>query len=286
MDFCNVNPFVRNIMYVEAPVWEHYPRKGIDCRIFYVTEGSVKVHIGGSDRIVAKGGMLYIPSGCEYALVDTSSDFAHYVVNFDFTQDDCEKERAFFPRPSFEYEEDKAICVPQIGGFDFFGDFIYMEHCAAFEELFRELYKTFSDRRLMYRSESSGYMKIIVCAMAERVRTQVESSNGKIAEAAISYIKRNYADPQLDNEEIGAYLGYHSFYVNKLVKRLTGKSVHKYLLLYRLTQAEGLLIYSEKSISDIATACGFSVYDVFYSAFKREYGVTPTKFRQENRRRA
>lgn len=285
MNFCDVNPFVRHIIYVESPVWEHYPRKGIDCRIFCVVKGSVRISIDGQNTEIAEGGIIYIPSGCEYALSWCSDDFAHYVVNFDFTQDNCMKERAFFPGPSYEYDEKQTIRVPQISGFEFLHRFIVIKYHKAFGEMFRELYRAYSDGRLMFRHESSAYMKRILCIMAENVMTKAESSCERIAESAILYIKRNYSDPLINNESISAYLGYNSFYVNKLVKKLTGKSIHKYLLAYRLTQAEGLLIYSEKSVSDIAAACGFSVYDVFYAAFRREYGQTPTKFRQENRRR-
>lgn len=150
--------------------------------------------------------------------------------------------------------------------------------------MFEELCKTFSDKRLMYDCESSAYMKRIISCFAERIMTDTKSSKEKIAAEAIAYIKKNYQSSNLSNDEISSHLGYNSFYVNKLVKLFTGKSMHKYLLLHRLMRAENLLLYSDNTISDIANLCGFSEYDVFYSAFKKEYGLSPSKLREETKK--
>lgn len=284
MDFCDINPFVRNIIYISSPVWEHYLRRGTDCRMFFVSQGSFSIYLKENENEILKGGLVYIPAGCEYALVKNSDDFCCYVANFDFTQDYKNRKRPFFPKSSAEFKKNEAIFAPHINGGGFFEDCAVLKHATFFEEMFEELCKTFSDKRLMYDCESSAYMKRIISCFAERIMTDTKSSKEKIAAEAIAYIKKNYQSSNLSNDEISSHLGYNSFYVNKLVKLFTGKSMHKYLLLHRLMRAENLLLYSDNTISDIANLCGFSEYDVFYSAFKKEYGLSPSKLREETKK--
>jgi AraC-like DNA-binding protein len=47
----------------------------------------------------------------------------------------------------------------------------------------------------------------------------------------------------------------------------------------RLQAARNLLFYEERSITDIANACGFSYPAVFSRAFRAHFGQTPRDFR-------
>lgn len=53
----------------------------------------------------------------------------------------------------------------------------------------------------------------------------------------------------------------------------------------RLQAARNFLFYEEQSIKDIATACGFSYPAAFSRAFLSQFGITPSQFRKDIRKR-
>jgi AraC-like DNA-binding protein len=71
-------------------------------------------------------------------------------------------------------------------------------------------------------------------------------------------------------------------YLSRLFKRRTGVTVHRFLVLQRLHQAE-LLIRRGEKIEAAALLVGFRSRRAFYRAFKSSHGVTPSAFRQAAR---
>ncbi|WP_245864389.1 helix-turn-helix domain-containing protein [Paenibacillus donghaensis] len=67
--------------------------------------------------------------------------------------------------------------------------------------------------------------------------------------------------------------------LSHLFKEQVGDSIIETLTKYRLKQAENLLQYTLRSITDIALGVGFSSPDYFGRQFASFYGVTPSKFR-------
>lgn len=76
-------------------------------------------------------------------------------------------------------------------------------------------------------------------------------------------------------------------YVSKSVlcndfKKNTGMSIIDYLLKTRLKEAERLLMYTEKPISEVADLCGFSSQQYFYLMFRKHIGTSPSTYRKNN----
>ena len=60
------------------------------------------------------------------------------------------------------------------------------------------------------------------------------------------------------------------------------KSFREYLTELRLADAEGLLRYSELSVTEIAYSVGFCDSNYFSGVFKQHYGMAPTEYRRQN----
>lgn len=60
---------------------------------------------------------------------------------------------------------------------------------------------------------------------------------------------------------------------------VTGETVARYLTTLRLDKSRELLKLKQLSLSDIAQRSGFAANTAFIRAFKRQFGVTPGKFR-------
>ncbi len=66
-----------------------------------------------------------------------------------------------------------------------------------------------------------------------------------------------------------------------LFSRHLGAAPHAYYLDLRLDAARRLLQQTERSLMEIAVACGFASASAFSRAFRRRYGRSPRDVRRE-----
>jgi len=74
------------------------------------------------------------------------------------------------------------------------------------------------------------------------------------------------------------------FHFNRIFKEIVGESVHAYIRRVKLEYAANLLLFSpDATITYIMHEVGFSSNASFSQAFKENFGVTPTKWREVDR---
>jgi AraC-like DNA-binding protein len=93
------------------------------------------------------------------------------------------------------------------------------------------------------------------------------------------YIVANYSTP-LAVHTIAAAVGLHPNYAMTCFRQAFGMTILEYVLQYRVTQAQRLLVTTDASVLDIALHSGFGSLSSFYTAFQRYTGRTPRSFRQ------
>ena len=71
-------------------------------------------------------------------------------------------------------------------------------------------------------------------------------------------------------------------YFRKVFEELYNEPPHNYLLQCRLQKAEYLLTDNELQIQEIAVLCGFQDKFYFSRLFKKNYGMSPMKYRKEH----
>jgi AraC-like DNA-binding protein len=71
----------------------------------------------------------------------------------------------------------------------------------------------------------------------------------------------------------------HPNYAMPLFRRHCGVTIRDYLLQYRMTHAQRLLLTTDQKVIDVALASGFSSQSSFYAAFVRLVKDTPQAFR-------
>ena len=65
------------------------------------------------------------------------------------------------------------------------------------------------------------------------------------------------------------------------LKSLTGFSANEFIRLLRLKRAAQLLKHNQMTISEITYEVGFTDLQYFRSCFKRQYGVNPSEYNEE-----
>ncbi|MBO5852485.1 MAG: helix-turn-helix transcriptional regulator, partial [Clostridia bacterium] len=74
------------------------------------------------------------------------------------------------------------------------------------------------------------------------------------------------------------------YYFSRNFKAVTGRTFREYLNLVRIEHANVLLTTTEKSISEIASLCGFGSVSHFIYTYKKSQNITPLAFRHKNKR--
>lgn len=74
-------------------------------------------------------------------------------------------------------------------------------------------------------------------------------------------------------------LGKSYSYLSSLFSKVEGRTIEKYVILQRIERVKELLIYGDKTISEIAFELGYSSSQYLSNQFKAETGLTPTEFR-------
>lgn len=78
-------------------------------------------------------------------------------------------------------------------------------------------------------------------------------------------------------------LPYEYSYLSDLFSKTENKTIEKYFIELRLDRAKEMLKYSDKDLSYIAYALGYSSPQHFASQFKQHIGMTPSAFRAEHK---
>lgn len=99
---------------------------------------------------------------------------------------------------------------------------------------------------------------------------------------AKEYVQNHYKDEELSLDGVCQALGVSNSYFSTVFKKKTGKSFIGYLTDYRMEQASRLLIETNDKSYIIARQVGYTDPNYFSYVFKRQFGVSPSRYRTEH----
>ena len=96
---------------------------------------------------------------------------------------------------------------------------------------------------------------------------------------------KNYIEESLYSEisvtDIARIFNYNEKYIGKLFKESQGEGIIDYVNRKRLVKAKELLELSTQTVTEIAQQTGFNNVTYFNRLFKKQYGKTPTEYRNK-----
>ncbi len=96
------------------------------------------------------------------------------------------------------------------------------------------------------------------------------------------FIELNYHQ-NIKLKEVAEAAGYSPAYLTDLVRRLTGKTVNKWIIERRILEASTLLLETNKSVNQIALEVGYQNINHFYRQFRNHHQTTPQSWREKHR---
>lgn len=101
--------------------------------------------------------------------------------------------------------------------------------------------------------------------------------NRTLVDKAVGYITDNY-QKQIQTADICKALNISKTLLNQRFKETTGHTVNSFVNRYRITKALELMHTTSMSLSEIASAVGYSEYRYFFEVFRKYLGVSPSAF--------
>ena len=95
------------------------------------------------------------------------------------------------------------------------------------------------------------------------------------------YLECNYCS-RLSLEDISGYVGMSRTYFSQFFKIHYKEGFSDRLTRIRVEKASRMLLNTNKSLSDVASECGFKTVQYFTRAFKKVKGITPGTFRRKS----
>ena len=102
---------------------------------------------------------------------------------------------------------------------------------------------------------------------------------------AIKIIEKDYMDETLTLQSVSDRLHISANYLGANIKKHTGDTFMNILIKKRMDVAQNLLTNSTSRIAEVSRRCGYSDQSYFGYCFKKYYGVSPARMRQESARK-
>lgn len=103
-------------------------------------------------------------------------------------------------------------------------------------------------------------------------------------EAACTIMNQEYNNPDL-LKRLPFRVGVSSSHFNRLFKKAMGQTPNEHLQRIKIAKATELLSGSMMSNIDVCMAAGFTTLSSFYAIFRRETGLSPKEYREEQEHR-
>lgn len=98
--------------------------------------------------------------------------------------------------------------------------------------------------------------------------------------AAVKRYIYEHIDEPLNREVLAAIAGFSVSHFHRIFTAQTGQNIADYVRRVRLERAGRKLRMGAIDITEVALAAGYETHAAFGKAFKQQFGLSPSKFRQ------
>lgn len=250
-----------------------------DDRLFYLYEGDCVLHLPGERFAMTGRTAALLPAGTAYRFeVPGRRELRLFCVNFDLTRDRGRPCDSPFPLLPGVCPPDEADRERTVSDCEVLSRPLCVTGAEALEPILAEMQREYTGRRRFFERQLSALMLRALILLTRQAMWEDETQPDAV-ERMIAFIQARYAFP-LTNEEVAAVVSYHPVHAGRLMRLHTGRTIHQYLLAYRLHKALELLLNTSLSVTDVALQSGFSSASRFTKHFRETTGYTPSEFRR------
>lgn len=249
------------------PLHSYGPASRPNYILHYVTKGKGIYQVGETKYMVSQGQAFLIePDNLTFYQADKSEPWSYLWVGFAGTD-------------ASRFLQDLGLNSKQL-----------ICECEYGEELknivFSMLKHTSSTAENLYYLQGELYHFFSVLARGISLNEYTnENKEDAHVQDAIDYIKNHYSQ-KISITDIAEYLALNRSYLYTIFKNSLGISPKEFLTQFRISRGKEQLSLTDLSIEEIAQDCGYSSALAFGKAFKQVIGMTPSSYRNTNRKDA
>ena len=148
------------------------------------------------------------------------------------------------------------------------------------EEIFGKDSDVYTRAMQLESPEALGqWLKDNCLKMQNVILHERQDSTKSFVKKAIEYVAEHYPDQDLSIETVCGHLNVSASYFSTVFKKETGKTFINYLTDYRMEEAAGLLLSGNEKTYIIAGRVGYADPNYFSYVFKKQYGMSPSKYK-------
>jgi AraC-like DNA-binding protein len=275
VELINITPYVRfaNMLCFEQL---RGPSKTYDCRFLYTFSGSATLIMMGQEYTLQKGALAIFQSNTEY-VIHPNSSLTLAVFDFDYTQDYHDTSDYLAPCSPDMFRQENVHEQILFNDAPVLNRPFYHPNVSFLEHEISEIISEFQVKKIFFREKNSTQFKNLLINLIRH--QQLGNINNDVVRQVVEYIDR-HPTGRISNAQIGLDLNYNPNYLNKLMIRHTGMTLHQYVLQSRMDYAMTLLHTTDRSVNSIALELGFNSLSHFSNYFKKETGTSPALYRR------
>jgi AraC family transcriptional regulator len=157
-----------------------------------------------------------------------------------------------------------------------------LQHAGPLTAMIEEMRQEATEGGLVRLAEVLVRAQCDVAARVERLpalRAATRVELHRRVQRGVEFMHANFSKP-IALAGIATAAALSPFHFHRLFSAIHGLPPHRYLTRLRLAHARSLLRMTDRSMAEIALACGFESATSFSSLFKRATGVPPARFRK------
>ena len=285
----DMDPFIRIAatatltVQVKADVFNELQTS--DCRLFYILSGTGSMIIEGEIFELKQGCAILFQSGTKYVWQIDSIEGVHYIaINFDYTHNHTHIKKSFHPVHSNIFHLSDILENIVFSDCTELNAPIVIKDATPLEARMKLLTTEYFLGDDYCDELLSSTLKSIIISMVRTLNIKNNPYGNKgfiLTQNIIQYIQHHYEE-DISYETMSEIFHFNASHINRVFKKNTGKSLHAFLLDYRLNIAMELLRSQAAPINEIAAMVGFTDIPHFIKTFKKFTGVTPAKYRSSN----
>ena len=248
--------------------------------IIYVLDGEATETINETSYHVHRGDMLFInyKSTHSFAPIDSLTYINLSIYPEVIAERLIHHTNAFEVLSLSAFEE--LSCGEGGSVIRFSGAELHTVECIL-EDMRVEYEKKLPDRENVLAS----YLEILITKLIRKLYPSCAENdrNEEMWQNLLLYIHKNL-DKKLSLSELARKCFYNPSYFSRVFKDRFGITLADYLTRERTVYAAKLLLSTDYTTEHIASICGYSDKSSLYRAFRKEYGLTPSEYRNQAQR--
>ena len=125
-------------------------------------------------------------------------------------------------------------------------------------------------------------LELLQKAVSQRQDNPAVFRHTHVINRAMEYVQEHYCDPNISLIAVAKHVGMSSAHFSMIFSQTAGRSFINYLTALRLEKAKELLSTTDMLLSAIAMEIGYNEPNYFSHVFRKNVGMTPKEYRQQN----